>query len=60
MFERGQGVQVDLVAAYVWLGLAAAAGDAQAVGKLSRLASRLSPPELAEAEAAIAAWRPLR
>jgi TPR repeat protein len=60
MFERGQGVQVNLVAAYVWLGLAAGAGDAQAADKLPRLARRLSPSELAEAEASIAAWRPLR
>jgi hypothetical protein len=60
MYERGQGVPTNLVAAYMWTGVAAGAGDADATARLARLAKRLSAVERAEGEALVRAWRPGR
>jgi len=46
----------DAVEAYKWFGLAEKSGDLDAKSKLEFLASRMSPEQIADAEARIDAW----
>ena len=56
LYERGAGgLEVDDAAAYVLYGLAAAAGDLAGAERQGAVAARLSPGELAAADARIAA-----
>lgn len=54
MYRDGRGVQQDDVRSYMWYSLAAArlTGDAQnlAVGSRDKIASHMTPPQLAEAQ----------
>ncbi len=48
LYLRGEGVLQDFVQAGLWLGRAAAEGDTAAVEALDRLASKLTPNQIAE------------
>ena len=58
MYAWGIGVPKDPVRAYVWTARAAAAGDAMSAWWLPRRAARLTPAELAEAEALVRSGQP--
>ena len=49
-YEQGEGVGKDLQQAYIWFSLAAAQGDANAVGDLNKLENELSPTKIADAQ----------
>jgi localization factor PodJL len=51
-------VPKDLRLAFQWLTLAARGGDREAAAGLAAVRARLSPADLQEAEALVAAWRP--
>jgi localization factor PodJL len=57
LIEGGLGVPKDLALAYKWYSLAARGGDREAVRRRDALKARLSPDELQDAVAAVAAWR---
>jgi TPR repeat protein len=50
MYAAGQGVPPDQVEAYAWLHRAGAAGLASAARYLQRVAARMSPAMLAQAD----------
>jgi localization factor PodJL len=56
LYERGLGVERDHRLAFQWFSLAAAADDPEATARRDRLAAKLTPEEMAEARAALAAW----
>lgn len=56
MYRNGYGVERDLVEAYKWTNLAAQQGHIEAMGNLSALAKRMTPEEIAQGQAAAAAW----
>jgi localization factor PodJL len=58
LHQTGVGVPKDLRLAYQWLTLAARGGDREAATGLAAVRARLSPADLQEAEALVAAWRP--
>jgi TPR repeat protein len=49
MYASGQGVQRDLVEAYAWLHRAGAAGVGPAASYIQRVAARMGPALLAQA-----------
>ena len=58
LYARGLGVKQDLVAAYRWFAIAAGGGDREADRRRGELGSKLPPSVRAEADRAVAAWRP--
>ena len=50
MYNNGQGVRPNLVAAYIWFSLSAAAGDGVAAEMRNLVAQRLAPEQVAEAQ----------
>ncbi len=56
MYATGTGIAQDYVQAFKWLALAAAAGDADSARARDRVAARLAPRQLQEAQALAAAW----
>ena len=58
MYRRGLGVLQDYVEAHKWLNLAASRGEAAAVDERDALAERMTPAQVAEAQALAQAWRP--
>jgi TPR repeat protein len=59
MYADGAGVPRDYVAAYMWANLATAGGAPHAEDILKRVESRMSPGQLAEAQARSSAWKAL-
>lgn len=57
MFARGLGGQQDLVQSYKWFAVAAQQGDPDATARRDEVAKVLSPDQLAQAQAAVRAWR---
>jgi len=57
MFARGLGSPADLVQAYKWFAIAAQLGDADASARRDEVANLLSPDQVAQAQAAVLAWR---
>lgn len=57
-YQGAFGHKVDLVRAWVWYGLAAQSGDAQASEQLRRVTSELTSEQLQEAERQFASWKP--
>jgi localization factor PodJL len=55
--EDGRGVARSLAEAYKWFALASRGGDRGAAQRLALVKARLTPAELAAADATIAAWR---
>jgi TPR repeat protein len=60
MFARGAGVIQDFVEAYKWYNLAAAGGQRLAPSAREVLGERMSPEQLATAQARSRDWQPLR
>ena len=58
LYLRGLGVLQDYVEAHKWLNLAASRGEAAAVDERDALAERMTPAQVAEAQALAQAWRP--
>jgi hypothetical protein len=50
MYERGQGVPWDYVAAHMWFSLAAAEGLTQTLTSRDEVAAKMTPEQIAEAE----------
>ncbi len=57
LYRLGRGVGRELVSAYVWLSRAAEQGRRWSAQRRDEIAERMSPVQLAEAEARLAAWR---
>ena len=65
MYNNGQGVPQDYVAAHMWFNLAAASGDKLAVevreraaeGR-ERVAKEMTPAQIAEAQKLAREWKP--
>jgi localization factor PodJL len=57
LYQNGLGVPKDPRLAYKWLTLAARTGDREAASRLAEIKGRLTPDDLQEAEAMVAAWR---
>ncbi|WP_158008006.1 peptidoglycan-binding protein [Methyloceanibacter superfactus] len=55
--EHGLGMTKNLSEAYKWFSLAAASGDAEAAKRREVIRVQLAPATLAEAEAAVTAWK---
>ena len=58
MYELGQGVPQDYVQAYMWFSLAAAQGTKGAAEWRERLAARMTPAQIAEAQKLASEWKP--
>lgn len=57
LYKNGQGVAANPVIAYALLNLAAAGGNDKATNNRARVAERLSPRQLEEAQALSSAWQ---
>jgi localization factor PodJL len=55
--EHGLGMTKNLSEAYKWFSLAASSGDAEAAKRREVIRVQLAPATLAEAEAAVTAWK---
>lgn len=51
MYDQGEGVPQDYVKAHAWFNLAAAQGDSEAAEQRDCLAARMTPAQIAEAQA---------
>ncbi len=58
IYERGLGLPQDYVRAYMWFSLAAAQGTKGAEEWRERLAARMSPAQIAEAQRLAREWSP--
>ncbi len=58
MYGAGRGVPQDYVQAHMWLNLAAAQGHEPARKYRDRLAERMTPAQLAEAQRLAREWKP--
>ena len=58
LYLQGLGVLQDYVEAHKWLNLAASRGEAAAVAERDALAEKMTPAQVAEAQALARAWRP--
>ena len=58
LYLQGLGVLQDYVEAHKWLNLAASRGEAAAQAERDALAERMTPAQVAEAQALARAWRP--
>src|SRR5260370_24370165 len=57
MYVNGWGVPQDYVAAHMWFNLAAAGGLKDAATNRDRVAAKMTPQQIAEAEKRFAEWR---
>ena len=58
MYSQGQGVPQDYVLAHMWLNLAAARGNEDAVKGRDIVASKMTPAQIAEAQKLAREWKP--
>jgi TPR repeat protein len=58
MYYDGQGVPQDYVQAHKWLNLAASKGQENAMKARDRLATRMTPDQIAEAQRLAREWKP--
>ena len=62
MYEKGQGVPQDYVAAHLWLNLAASRWTAKDRGRAATIrdevAEKMTPDQLAEAQRLAREWKP--
>ena len=58
LYLQGRGVLQDYVEAHKWLNLAASRGEAAALAERNALAEKMTPTQVAEAQALARAWRP--
>src|SRR6202035_4923064 len=57
-YRDGTGVPKDYVQAYLWLNLAAAAGDSGAAKRRDDLEKLMTPERIGEAQALTSKWKP--
>ncbi len=57
LYENGMGVTKDVQEAYKWMLLAAKSGDKDATARRDALKAKLTPEQLATAEAQVAGWQ---
>ena len=58
LYERGTGVPRSFVDAYKWYAIAASQGDSEAQMRVAAVAKLLSPADLAQAQQAVANFKP--
>ncbi len=58
MYEKGQGVPQDYVEAHKWLNLAGAKGLEVAIANRERVARKMTPAQIAEAQRLAREWKP--
>ena len=56
-YVTGLGVQQDNIHAYMWLSLAAARGDQDAISNRNRVARQMTPAQIAEAQKLAREWK---
>ena len=56
MYENGQGVPKGYSQAYMWFNLAAAQGDEDAAKHRDKLAEKMTPGQVAEAQRLASRW----
>jgi TPR repeat protein len=57
-YATGLGVPQDNIHAYMWLSLAAARGDQDAISNRDRVARKMTPAQIAEAQKLAREWKP--
>jgi hypothetical protein len=60
IYEHGRGVPQDRVQAHMWFNLAAAQGENNAAESRDRMAQRMTPAQIAEAQKLAREWKPKR
>lgn len=58
MYDQGRGVPQNYVLAHMWVNLAGAGGLERAPSLRDRIASKMTPAQIAEAQRLADAWRP--
>jgi TPR repeat protein len=58
MYARGEGVPQDYVTAHMWVNLAAARGHKDAAQNHDKIATRMTPAQIAEAQKLAREWKP--
>ena len=58
IYYTGQGVDQDYVQSFMWFDLAAIKGDADAVRHRDRVAAKMTPRQIAEAQRLAREWKP--
>jgi TPR repeat protein len=58
LYATGEGVLQDFVVAHMWFNLAAARGHKESVGLRDKLAARMTPTPVAEAQKLAREWKP--
>ena len=58
MYADGRGVTQDYVLAHMWFNLSAAQGDADATKNRDRVAGKMTPARIAEAQRLAREWKP--
>lgn len=58
MYERGRGVPQNLIEAHMWYNLSVAYGETRAAEARTAVATRMTAPQIAEAEARAKQWNP--
>ncbi len=58
MYAAGRGVRRDHVRAHPWFALAAASGDKAAERNRDKIAARMTPAQIAEAQTLAREWKP--
>jgi TPR repeat protein len=56
LYEAGRGISRNTVEAYAWFSLSTAAGNGEAPSRLSDLAKRMTPAQMAEGKRRADAW----
>jgi len=58
MYYKGEGVPQDYVKAHMWVNLAGAKGDEEAIKARDSIAERMTPAQIAEAQKLAREWKP--
>ena len=58
MYENGHGVPQDYITAHIWYNLAGAHGDEKAREYRDRIAKKMTPAQIAEAQRLAREWKP--
>ncbi len=60
LYDMGRGVSQDYVQAHMWVNLAAAQGQEEAVAMRDEIAQEMTPEQIAEAQRLAREWKPIR
>jgi TPR repeat protein len=58
MYEDGSGVLQDYILAHMWFNLAVTGGEEAAASNRDRIASKMTPAQIAEAQRLAREWKP--